>query len=128
MNQLVLRETILSEANKCVLCGLCLPECPTFAETRREVQSPRGRIALAKALAENKLPANNALLASLASCLRCRSCEQACPSKVKFRNMLLATDSLLNESAVPMRRSPLVLKLALRLAKVSSLFAVFIFF
>lgn len=120
MNQLALSETILAEANKCVLCGLCLPECPTFNETRREAQSPRGRIAFAKALAENKLTATKTLLASFAGCLQCRACEQACPSKVGFRKIIRSTQSLLigsTSSAGFNNKSPRRLKAMARLAR-----------
>jgi len=99
MLQPTLNEIILEQANKCVLCGLCLPACPTFNESRREAQSPRGRTSFAKALAENTLPASKQLLSSLAGCLLCRACEQACPSDVGFRKMMLATRALIKQSA-----------------------------
>ena len=37
---------------QCMRCGFCLPTCPTFALTGRERSSPRGRVALARAVAE----------------------------------------------------------------------------
>ncbi|TFH64217.1 MAG: 4Fe-4S ferredoxin, partial [Candidatus Zixiibacteriota bacterium] len=40
---------------QCMRCGFCLPTCPTFALTGRERSSPRGRVALARAVAEGKL-------------------------------------------------------------------------
>lgn len=94
---MVINATIIEEANKCVLCGLCLPECPTFNETRLEAQSPRGRIALAKALAENLLPANKSLQANLDSCLQCRACEKACPSKVNYKKLIRSTQVLIKQ-------------------------------
>lgn len=119
-------EIILEEANKCVLCGLCLPECPTFNETRREAQSPRGRITFAKALAEKKLPASNTLLASLASCPLCLACEQACPSKVGFRKMMLATQLLIEKTTRRKTELHVAVKVIILLARTPKLFALLV--
>ena len=40
---------------QCMRCGFCLPTCPTYVLTGRERSSPRGRVALAKAVADNQI-------------------------------------------------------------------------
>lgn len=76
-----LRE-LLRDADGCVKCGACLPVCPTYAYTRHEADSPRGRIGLVQGLLAGRLPADAALSAHLDGCLHCRFCEPICPAQV----------------------------------------------
>jgi len=68
---------------QCMRCGFCLPTCPTFALTGRERSSPRGRVALARAVAEQKLEFTDAVKEEAFFCLDCRACTTACPSGVR---------------------------------------------
>ncbi len=68
---------------QCMRCGFCLPTCPTFSLTGRERSSPRGRVALARAVSEGKLEFNQAMKEEAYFCLDCRACTTACPSGVK---------------------------------------------
>ncbi len=72
----------------CVHCGLCLPTCPTYRETGREISSPRGRIYLMRGIAEGRLEPDEVLAEEASLCLGCRHCETACPSGVQFGRML----------------------------------------
>jgi len=74
----------LAEADRCVKCGLCLPQCPTYALSHNEADSPRGRIALMQGLAQQRIPLSEALERHLDGCLGCRACEQACPAAVPY--------------------------------------------
>lgn len=70
------------------MCGLCLPHCPTYNKTQDEAESPRGRISLILALANNQLEPDEQLRAHLDNCLLCRSCESVCPSGVQFGEIM----------------------------------------
>lgn len=72
----------------CVHCGLCLEACPTYIVTRAEMDSPRGRIYLMKALAEGKLDLDQDAVRHLDLCLGCRGCETACPSGVHYGRLI----------------------------------------
>lgn len=68
---------------QCMRCGFCLPTCPTYALTGRERSSPRGRVALARAVAEEQLAFTEAVSEEAFFCLDCRACTSACPSGVR---------------------------------------------
>ncbi|HLX36425.1 MAG TPA: heterodisulfide reductase-related iron-sulfur binding cluster [Candidatus Binataceae bacterium] len=72
----------------CVHCGLCLEACPTYALTRAEMDSPRGRIYLMKSLAEGRLDLDDDAVRHLDLCLGCRGCETACPSGVHYGRLI----------------------------------------
>src|SRR5688572_28313537 len=76
--------------NQCVHCGLCLASCPTFAELGTEMDSPRGRIFLIKALAEERIALTDSVASHLSLCLDCRACETVCPAGVPYGRLIEA--------------------------------------
>ena len=75
----------------CVHCGLCLPACPTYDVLGLETDSPRGRVFLVRALAEGRLSDGSEIRQHLDQCLGCLACESACPSGVKYGQILEAS-------------------------------------
>lgn len=73
---------------RCVHCGLCLSSCPTYVETRLETESPRGRIALMKAVHEGRTGISDRLVSHWELCLQCRACEAVCPSGVPYGRLM----------------------------------------
>ncbi|MEO6076848.1 MAG: (Fe-S)-binding protein [Dokdonella sp.] len=88
-------EAVVQLADQCVMCGLCLPHCPTYVLAQDEAESPRGRIALAKAVATGTIPVSESVLKHLDQCLGCLACETACPSNVQYENLLVQTRALI---------------------------------
>lgn len=86
---------IAALADQCVQCGLCLPVCPTYALDRSEAESPRGRVAIAAALARGAADPTAELRAHLDHCLGCLSCQQACPAEVRYDELLIQTRAML---------------------------------
>lgn len=73
---------------KCVHCGLCLTSCPTYIETGLETESPRGRIAMMKAVAEGRMEMSKRMVSHWDLCLGCRACEAVCPSGVPYGRLI----------------------------------------
>lgn len=73
---------------KCVACGLCLPHCPTYRITGFDSHSPRGRIALVGAVRDGRLPLDGSVIESLESCVQCMGCLPACPSGVRYDEII----------------------------------------
>jgi len=71
----------------CVHCGFCLAACPTYRELGEETDSPRGRIVLMKEVLEGRMTFEDAA-PHVDRCLGCLACEPACPSGVRYRDLI----------------------------------------
>ncbi len=76
-----------SVVQQCMHCGMCLPTCPTYDATKLERNSPRGRIALMRAIADDRLEATKAFADEMYFCLGCLACMTACPAGVNYAEL-----------------------------------------
>jgi glycolate oxidase iron-sulfur subunit len=93
------------ELLNCMRCGFCLPSCPTYIESGMdEAHSPRGRIALMKAVVDGEIEPDDDVKRSLDLCLGCRACEPVCPSGVKYGHLLEQARDIIyqnNKQSIP---------------------------
>jgi glycolate oxidase iron-sulfur subunit len=82
-----LKDLDYSVVQQCMHCGMCLPTCPTYMETKVERNSPRGRIALMRAIADGQLETKKAFADEMYFCLGCLACETACPAGVDYTKL-----------------------------------------
>lgn len=80
----LLKELDYSVLQQCMHCGMCLPTCPTYMETKRERNSPRGRIALMRAIADDEATVSKSFADEMYYCLGCLACQTACPAGVNY--------------------------------------------
>jgi glycolate oxidase iron-sulfur subunit len=87
------------ELLNCMRCGFCLPACPTYIESGyKESHSPRGRIALMKAVVDGLIEPDEDFEKSLSLCLGCRACEMVCPSGVKYGFLLEEARDIIHQN------------------------------
>lgn len=87
----------------CVHCGFCLPTCASYRVLGTEMDSPRGRIHALKAIEAGELELDATVARHFDSCLGCFACVSACPSGVRYDQLIEATRPQLN---APELRSP----------------------
>jgi glycolate oxidase iron-sulfur subunit len=105
---------------QCIHCGLCLPACPTYDVFGTEMDAPRGRIAMMRAAAEGRISLrengflNQSFARHINLCLACRACETACPSGVRYGELVETTRISIEHERQPGLVERIVRWLALR--------------
>ncbi len=102
-----LKDLDYSVVQQCMHCGMCLPTCPTYRETGMEKNSPRGRIALMRAVADEELEVTKAFADEMYYCLGCLACTTACPAGVNYPELFEMARAEVEEAGVldhPQRR------------------------
>src|SRR5215468_8261717 len=98
----------------CVHCGLCTSACPTYVELGTEMDSPRGRIYLMRAVTDGRVELNAEVRHHLDLCLDCRSCESACPSGVQYGKLIEPFRVHMHQTMPEAKPLPLLQRLVLQ--------------
>ena len=77
-----------ADYSRCVHCGLCANNCPTYRLWGQEADSPRGRIRQMALVDQGRLELGEAFVTHIDRCLNCRNCETVCPSGVEYGKIL----------------------------------------
>jgi len=94
---------VIAAADPCVHCGFCLPTCASYRVLATEMDSPRGRIHTLKAIEAGTLSLDAKVASHFDTCLGCFACVTACPSGVRYDQLIEATRPKLN---APELRTP----------------------
>ncbi len=84
-------------ADPCVHCGFCLPTCASYRVLGTEMDSPRGRIHTLKAIENGEIKLDSTVTSHFDTCLGCFACVTACPSGVRYDQIIEAARPLLNQ-------------------------------
>jgi glycolate oxidase iron-sulfur subunit len=80
----------------CMRCGLCQAVCPLFAETGREADVARGKLALLDGLMQEMFKDPYGVYARLDRCLLCGSCAANCPGGVRVLDIFIKARAILS--------------------------------
>jgi len=87
-------QEVIHELSKCVKCGRCLAECPTYLATKREGLSARGKLALLEAEVSGEADLARRMKDLLSHCLQCGACAEGCASGVHADELIQAGRAL----------------------------------
>ena len=79
---------------------MCLPTCPTYDATKRERNSPRGRISLMRAVADGELEISREFADEMSYCLGCLACQTACPPVSNYAELFETARSDIERAGV----------------------------
>jgi glycolate oxidase iron-sulfur subunit len=86
------------DVNYCIRCGLCLSACPTYKDSLRETESPRGRVALVAKAIEGELDLSTNFKDHMYRCLDCLACNDICPVGIKPADLCLEARSAIHQA------------------------------
>ncbi len=88
-------KSLEEQLSLCTRCGMCQSNCPLYAETCRESDVSRGKLALITGLIDQMFDDANGVRERLGRCLLCGSCAHKCPSSVDTVGIILKARSII---------------------------------
>ena len=79
----------------CMRCGMCQAVCPLYAQTGREVDVARGKLALLDGLLKEMFDNPKGVSEHLNKCLLCGSCAANCPSEVSVLEIFIKARAIM---------------------------------
>ena len=79
----------------CMKCGMCQAVCPVFAQSGRETDVTRGKLALLEGLANEMIEDPEGVKDKLDRCLLCGTCQSNCPSGVTVMDIFLKARAIM---------------------------------
>ena len=83
-------EKYYKEILTCTGCAFCKKACQVYLHTRKEKDSPKGRIMISYGLLTGELKEDASIIEALQKCALCRLCESVCPSMIKITDIIKA--------------------------------------
>lgn len=87
----------IPDAAECMRCGMCVGQCPTYKLFQLNEETPRARIRTIEKILAGGETVSASELAHLNSCLQCRACETACPSRMAYGSLFDNAQAVLSE-------------------------------
>jgi glycolate oxidase iron-sulfur subunit len=91
-------EKYLEELAKCVRCGSCKAQCPTYDADPLEPMGARGRLVLLHGLITGRLGPSKLLNDRIFSCILCGACSASCPVGVDVAGAIYRGRALLADT------------------------------
>ncbi len=91
-----LMQQLEDQLTACMRCGMCQAVCPLYAQTGREADVARGKLALLDGLLKTMFDDPKGAARRLNKCLLCGACEANCPSGVHVMEIFLKARAILN--------------------------------
>jgi glycolate oxidase iron-sulfur subunit len=91
----MLMQDLENQLRVCMRCGMCQAVCPLFAETGRETDVARGKLALLDGLLQEMFKDPEGVYERLNRCLLCGSCAANCPSGVSVLEIFIKARAIL---------------------------------